>query len=121
MAAYNEFDGLPCAASRWLLTELLRERWGFDGIVMADGGALDRLTRLAGDPAAAGALALAAGTDLSLWDDCFPRLGEAVERGLVAEETVDTAVERVLTLKFRPASSSGPTSGNLNSLPVYVS
>ncbi|MGX1674665.1 glycoside hydrolase family 3 N-terminal domain-containing protein [Streptomyces sp. NPDC055400] len=101
MAAYNEFDGLPCAASRYLLTELLRERWGFDGIVMADGGALDRLTRLAGDPAAAGALALAAGTDLSLWDDCFPRLGDAVERGLVAEETVDRAVERVLALKFR--------------------
>lgn len=50
MAAYNEFDGLPCAASRWLLTELLRERWGFDGIVMADGGALDRLTRLVSDP-----------------------------------------------------------------------
>ncbi|MFE5029548.1 glycoside hydrolase family 3 protein [Streptomyces sp. NPDC056656] len=101
MAAYNEFDGLPCAASRYLLTELLRERWGFDGIVMADGGALDRLTRLAGDPAAAGALALAAGTDLSLWDGCFPRLGEAVERGLVAEATVDSAVERVLALKFR--------------------
>ncbi|NEB75451.1 glycoside hydrolase family 3 protein, partial [Streptomyces sp. SID14478] len=101
MAAYNEFDGLPCAAQPYLLTELLRERWGFDGIVMADGCALDRLVRLAGDPAAAGAMALAAGTDLSLWDDAFPRLGEAVERGLVAERTLDTAVARVLTLKFR--------------------
>ncbi|MEV1022608.1 glycoside hydrolase family 3 N-terminal domain-containing protein [Streptomyces sp. NPDC050264] len=101
MAAYNEFDGLPCAASPYLLTGLLRERWGFDGIVMADGCALDRLVRLAGDPAAAGAMALTAGTDLSLWDESFPRLGEAVERGLVAEETLDTAVGRVLTLKFR--------------------
>ncbi|GAA2309464.1 glycoside hydrolase family 3 C-terminal domain-containing protein [Streptomyces kunmingensis] len=101
MAAYNEFDGLPCAANPYLLTELLREQWGFDGIVMADGCALDRLVRLAGDPAAAGAMALAAGTDLSLWDGAFPRLGEAVERGLVAEETLDAAVGRVLTLKFR--------------------
>lgn len=101
MAAYNEYDGLPCAANRELLTELLRERWGFDGLVMADGCALDRLERLAGDPVAAGALALGAGTDLSLWDECFPRLAEAVERGLVPERALDAAVGRVLALKFR--------------------
>lgn len=101
MAAYNEYDGLPCAASRALLTGLLRERWGFTGLVMADGCALDRLVRIAGDPVAAGALALDAGLDLSLWDGCFPRLAEAVERGLVPEDALDTAVARVLTLKFR--------------------
>ncbi|MFF1697901.1 glycoside hydrolase family 3 N-terminal domain-containing protein [Streptomyces sp. NPDC058257] len=101
MAAYNEYDGLPCAANRELLTGLLRERWGFTGLVMADGCALDRLVRLAGDPVAAGALALGAGTDLSLWDASFPRLAEAVERGLVAEHTLDAAVGRVLALKFR--------------------
>ncbi|GAA1110334.1 MULTISPECIES: glycoside hydrolase family 3 N-terminal domain-containing protein [Streptomyces violaceusniger group] len=101
MAAYNEFDGLPCVASRPLLTELLRERLGFDGLVMADGGAIDRLVRLTGDPVAAGALALDAGCDLSLWDACFPRLAEAVAQGLVAERTLDTAVARVLALKFR--------------------
>ncbi|MEU3741779.1 glycoside hydrolase family 3 N-terminal domain-containing protein [Streptomyces sp. NPDC032198] len=101
MAAYNEYDGLPCAANRELLTGLLRERWGFTGLVMADGCALDRLLRLAGDPVAAGALALGAGTDLSLWDGCFPRLAEAVERGLVSEQALDAAVARVLTLKFR--------------------
>lgn len=101
MAAYNEFDGLPCVASRYLLTEVLRERWEFDGLVMADGGAIDRLVRLAGDPVAAGALALDAGCDLSLWDGCFPRLAEAVERGLLSEAGLDTAVARVLTVKFR--------------------
>ncbi|WP_344519922.1 glycoside hydrolase family 3 N-terminal domain-containing protein [Streptomyces rectiviolaceus] len=101
MAAYNEYDGLPCAANRELLTGLLRERWGFTGLVMADGCALDRLVRLAGDPVAAGALALGAGTDLSLWDGCFPRLVEAVERGLVPEHALDAAVARVLSLKFR--------------------
>ncbi|SEC97360.1 glycoside hydrolase family 3 N-terminal domain-containing protein [Streptomyces melanosporofaciens] len=101
MAAYNEFDGLPCVASRPLLTELLREQLEFDGIVMADGAAVDRLVRLTGDPVAAGALALNAGCDLSLWDACFPRLGEAVAQGLVTERTLDTAVARVLALKFR--------------------
>ncbi|WP_367039172.1 glycoside hydrolase family 3 N-terminal domain-containing protein [Streptomyces sp. Je 1-332] len=101
MAAYNEFDGLPCAANRELLTGLLRERWGFTGLVMADGCALDRLVRLTGDPVSAGALALNAGTDLSLWDGCFPRLAEAVERGLASEHALDAAVARVLTLKFQ--------------------
>ncbi|WP_399894760.1 glycoside hydrolase family 3 N-terminal domain-containing protein [Streptomyces sp. BBFR51] len=101
MAAYNEFDGLPCVANRYLLTGLLREEWGFEGVVMADGTAVDRLVRLTGDPVSAGALALEAGCDLSLWDDCFTRLGEAVERGLVSESALDAAVARVLTLKFR--------------------
>ncbi|MDQ0814780.1 beta-glucosidase [Streptomyces sp. B3I7] len=119
MAAYNEFDGLPCVANRYLLTEVLRERWGFDGIVMADGTAVDRLVRLTGDPVSAGALALDAGCDVSLWDDCFTRLGEAVERGLVTESALDAAVARVLTLKFRlglfeqPVPSAGPKTAAL--------
>ncbi|MFJ6462135.1 glycoside hydrolase family 3 N-terminal domain-containing protein [Streptomyces sp. NPDC091387] len=111
MAAYNEFDGIPCAANRELLTGILRERWGFTGLVMADGLALDRLVRLAGDPVAAGALALEAGTDLSLWDGCFPRLEEAVGRGLVDEGTLDTAVGRVLALKFRLGLFERPYTG----------
>ncbi|WP_435195016.1 glycoside hydrolase family 3 N-terminal domain-containing protein [Streptomyces sp. NRRL F-5630] len=101
MAAYNEFDGVPCVASRYLLTELLRDDWGFDGVVMADGTAIDRLVRLTGDRVSAAALALEAGCDLSLWDDCFPLLGEAAERGLVSGRALDAAVARVLTLKFR--------------------
>ncbi|MBK3645799.1 glycoside hydrolase family 3 N-terminal domain-containing protein [Streptomyces sp. MBT33] len=101
MAAYNEVDGLPCAGNRALLTELLRESWGFEGLVMADGLAVDRLARITGDKVSAGALALGAGVDLSLWDEAFTRLEEAVDRGLVDEFAVDAAVTRVLRLKFR--------------------
>lgn len=101
MAAYNEVDGLPCAGNRALLTGLLRERWAFDGLVMADGLAVDRLARITGDTVSAGALALDAGVDLSLWDDGFTHLEEAVERGLVQEHVLDAAVARVLRLKFR--------------------
>ncbi|MCX4767705.1 glycoside hydrolase family 3 C-terminal domain-containing protein [Streptomyces sp. NBC_01275] len=101
MSAYNEVDGVPCSGNRALLTGLLRDRWGFEGLVMADGLAVDRLARLTGDPVSAGALALNAGVDLSLWDEGFTHLEEAVERGLVREETLDTAVARVLRLKFR--------------------
>ncbi|WP_106971790.1 glycoside hydrolase family 3 N-terminal domain-containing protein [Streptomyces xylophagus] len=100
MSAYNEVDGLPCSGNRALLTQLLREEWGFEGLVMADGLAVDRLARITGDKISAGALALNAGVDLSLWDEGFTHLEEAVERGLVAEETIDTAVARVLRLKF---------------------
>ncbi|MFJ8753161.1 glycoside hydrolase family 3 N-terminal domain-containing protein [Streptomyces sp. NPDC102441] len=112
MAAYNEFDGVPCTANRHLLTGILREQWGFGGLVMADGLAIDRLVRMAGDPVAAGALALRAGTDLSLWDDCYPRLAEAVGRGLVEESTLDTAVGRVLALKFRLGLFERPYAGD---------
>ncbi|WP_443078118.1 glycoside hydrolase family 3 N-terminal domain-containing protein [Streptomyces sp. SP17KL33] len=101
MAAYNEVDGMPCSGNRALLTGLLREQWGFDGLVMADGLAVDRLARVTGDKVSAGALALDAGVDLSLWDEGFTHLAEAVERGLVAEAALDTAVARVLRLKFR--------------------
>ncbi|WP_406220882.1 glycoside hydrolase family 3 N-terminal domain-containing protein [Streptomyces canus] len=101
MAAYNEVDGMPCSGNRALLTGLLREDWGFDGLVMADGLAVDRLARITGDKISAGALALDSGVDLSLWDEGFTHLEEAVERGLVSEKTLDTAVARVLRLKFR--------------------
>ncbi|NUO41833.1 MAG: beta-glucosidase [Streptomyces sp.] len=101
MAAYNEVDGMPCSGNRALLTELLRGEWGFDGLVVADGLAVDRLARITGDTVSAGALALNSGVDLSLWDEGFTHLEEAVERGLVEEATLDAAVARVLRLKFR--------------------
>lgn len=101
MAAYNEVDGLPCAGNRALLTGILRESWGFDGLVMADGLAVDRLARITGDRISAGALALHSGVDLSLWDEGFTHLEEAVQRGLVEEAALDAAVARVLRLKFR--------------------
>ncbi|WP_327700168.1 glycoside hydrolase family 3 N-terminal domain-containing protein [Streptomyces sp. NBC_00459] len=106
MAAYNEVDGIPCSANGRLLNGLLRgggDRggWGFEGLVMADGLAVDRLARITGDKVSAGALALNSGVDLSLWDEGFTHLAEAVERGLVKESVLDAAVSRVLTLKFR--------------------
>ncbi|MFI9168080.1 glycoside hydrolase family 3 N-terminal domain-containing protein [Streptomyces lincolnensis] len=101
MSAYNEVDGMPCSGNRALLTGLLRDDWGFDGLVMADGLAVDRLARITGDKVSAGALALDSGVDLSLWDEGFTHLETAVERGLVSEESLDAAVARVLRLKFR--------------------
>ncbi|RRJ66906.1 beta-glucosidase [Paenibacillus oralis] len=101
MAAYNEIDGVPCHANRELLTGILRDEWGFDGIVMADGCAVDRLLALTGSHESAAALALTSGVDLSLWDTAFSTLEEAVLQGLVQEADIDRAAARVLRLKFR--------------------
>ena len=100
MAAYNEIDGVYCHMNHHLLTEILRDEFGFDGIVMADGVALDRLQEAVGDEPHAAALALFAGVDVSLWDNVFPYLEDAIKDGLLDESLLDEAVKRVLTLKF---------------------
>ena len=99
MSAYNDVDGMPCTGSRELLTTLLRDRWGFTGFVMSDGGAIDRLESVTGSPTAAAALALRAGVDMSLWDESFTMLERALDDGLVTEHDIDMACARVLRVK----------------------
>ncbi len=105
MPAYHDIDNEPCHASRFLLTEVLRERWGFDGIVVADYIGVSLLYQhhgLAADRAEAAALAFGAGLDVELpGDDCAPHLREALDRGLVRIDELDAAVLRVLTEKLR--------------------
>mgnify|MGYP000738975779 FL=1 len=98
MAAYNDIDSVPCCANPWLLEDYLRDQLGFDGIVMADGLAVDRLEDMAGSIPAAGRAALLAGVDVSLWDEGFARLEEYVDADQVAA-AVATALRRVLELK----------------------
>lgn len=101
MAAYNEIDGVPCHANAWLLNDVLRKEMGFKGAVMADGCAIDRLNgTLAATVAGAGAIALKAGVDISLWDNCFSELEEAFRKGEISIADLDRAVRRVLTMKF---------------------
>lgn len=111
MAAYNDIDGVPCSANEALLTGTIREQWGWDGVVMADGTAVDRLRDSSPDPAFAAALALRAGVDLSLWDEAFTHLEAAIDRGLVAEAVLDRAVDRVLALKRRLGLFGEPVAG----------
>lgn len=101
MAAYNEIDGMYCHGNKELLQDVLRGELGFTGAVMADGCAIDRLDNLTDSPVASGAMALDAGVDISLWDNGFSHLEEAVEQGLVSEAQVDRAALRVLELKFQ--------------------
>ncbi len=105
MPAYHDIDNEPLHASRHLLTTVLREEWGFDGIVVADYIGVTLLHThhgVAADAAEAAALAFKAGLDVELpADDCAPHLKEALDRGLIDMETIDAAVRRHLTEKFR--------------------
>ncbi|GGT47533.1 beta-glucosidase [Streptomyces kurssanovii] len=104
MHSYAEIDGVPAAADTRLLTELLRETWGFDGTVVADYfgiGFLETLHKIAAGPGDAARLALTAGVDVELptvrsYGDA---LVEAVRDGLVTEALVDRALRRVLLQK----------------------
>ncbi|MBK3570140.1 glycoside hydrolase family 3 N-terminal domain-containing protein, partial [Streptomyces sp. MBT62] len=104
MNSYAEIDGEAPAASRWLLTEVLRDAWGFEGTIVSDYWSLPFLVndhRVAADLPEAGALALTAGLDVELPDQrgFGDALVHAVEQGLVGEELVDRAVRRVLLQK----------------------
>lgn len=105
MNAYHELDGVPCGCSRALLTDLLRDEIGFDGLVVADYFTVDTLHgyhQVAADKGDAARRALEAGLDVELPAlDCFgDPLREAVERGDVAMALVDRAVRRLLRVKL---------------------
>ena len=104
MTAYNSIDGVPCTANRWLIEEVLRQSWGFKGVVFADLNAINALYathHVAADPAEAAALALKAGVDIDLGGYNYGGfLKEALQRGLVTEADIDRAVRHVLQLKF---------------------
>lgn len=106
MNGYHEIDGIPCGASRWLLTDLLRGEWGFDGTVVSDYFAVKQLDvyhRVAGSSHDAAVAALVAGIDVELPStDCYGEvLRSAVEHGAVAIADLDRAVRRVLESKLR--------------------
>ncbi|WP_437773440.1 glycoside hydrolase family 3 N-terminal domain-containing protein [Arthrobacter sp. KNU40] len=103
MNSYNEVDGIPVAANKWLLTDLLRGELGFSGLVVSDYDAVRMLVRpyhVARDAEQAGAMALNAGLDVELpGDEDFSLLGAALDNGLISEQTLDLAVARVLETK----------------------
>jgi beta-glucosidase len=105
MPGYHELDGVPCHTDAWLLGQLLREEWGFDGIVVSDYCGINQVFdyhRAARDKNDAAHAALAAGVDVELPStDCYGEpLVEVVERGQVDVSLVDRALVRVLRIKF---------------------
>ncbi len=112
MASYNEIDGVPSHANRWLLDHVLRGEWGFRGAVVSDYSAVDQLMsihHIAGDLEGAAVRALDAGVDADLPDGLsYATLTKAVREGRVAQAKVDLAVRRMLELKFRAGLFENP-------------
>ena len=104
MCAYNRFEGEPCCGSNRLLMQILRDEWGFDGIVVSDCGAIadfynDRGHHTHPDAESASAAAVVSGTDLECGSS-YKALVESVKKGLISEEKVNTSVRRLLKARF---------------------
>lgn len=106
MPGYHEIDGVPCHTNQWLLEDILRKQWGFDGLVVSDYFGINMINeyhRVAADKNNAARMALEAGVDIELPStDCYNQpLIEAVRKGLVEESRIDSIVSRILSMKFR--------------------
>ncbi len=106
MCAYNAIDNYPACTNKMLLDEHLRKDWGFKGFVVSDCGAIVDVNeghKTTPDITHSAAMALAAGTDLScsIWAPGFNTLADAVRKGLVKEELVTQAAERLYTARFQ--------------------
>ena len=112
MPSYNEIDGVPSHANTWLLGDVLRGEWGFDGAIVSDYGGVHELATLhhvADDLEDAAQQALRAGVDSELPEGmAYATLVDAVRAGRVPQALVDTACARMLTLKFRAGLFENP-------------
>ena len=112
MASYNEIDGVPSHASKWLLGDVLRGDWGFKGAVVSDYDAIDELAgrhSIAKDKTEAAILALAAGVDSDLpTGAAYSTLITSVREGKVSEAAINQAVGRILAMKFRAGLFENP-------------
>ena len=104
MSSFNIVDGVPATANRWLLDDVLRKQWKFDGFVATDYGSIGEMLPhgVGGDLKHASALALTAGTDMDMCSMGFiGTLEQSVKDGTVSEEAVNTACRRVLEAKYK--------------------
>lgn len=103
MASFNEVDGIPATGNRYLLTEVLRRQWGFQGMVVTDyTGINEMIDHGMGDLPTVSAMALRAGVDLDMVGEGFlTTLQASLQQGKVTQEQIDTACRRVLESKYR--------------------
>ena len=111
MTSYNSIDGVPTTGNKALLTDVLHDRWHFDGFVVSDLESIDGLWsshHVARDRREAGEIAINAGVDVDLGAHCFSLLKESVDEGRVSMSTLDRAVKRVLVRKFEAGLFDNP-------------
>ncbi|MFC4220664.1 beta-glucosidase BglX [Flagellimonas marina] len=110
MTSFNDVDGIPATGNKWLLTDLLRNRWDFDGFVVSDYTSLNEMIAHGlGDLQAVSALALKAGLDMDMVGEGFlTTLKKSLEEGKVTEEDITSASRRVLRAKYQSGLFEDP-------------
>ena len=104
MTAFNEINGVPCSANRYLLRDVLRQRWGFRGFVVSDWDAIEEMIRhgYSADSKAAALAAATADVNMEMYSPAYhEHLAELVAEGAIAESTIDALVLEILRVKFR--------------------
>nr|WP_308757859.1 beta-glucosidase BglX [uncultured Bacteroides sp.] len=103
MASFNEVDGVPATANRWLMTDVLRKQWGFNGFVVTDfTGIAEMVEHGIGDLQTVSARALNAGVDLDMVSEGFSgTLKKSLDEGKISMETLDAACRRILEAKYK--------------------
>jgi beta-glucosidase len=113
MSSFNEIDGVPATGNRWLLTELLRDQWGFGGFVVSDWTAVSEMVNHgSGNASEVTALSINAGVDMDMSSEyMLEYLPALVKSGKVKEETVNTACRRILEAKYKLGLFTDPYRG----------
>ncbi|MGN6400735.1 MAG: beta-glucosidase BglX [Flavisolibacter sp.] len=103
MTSFNEVDGIPATANKWLMTDVLRKQWGFKGFVVTDYTAVNEMTAHGlGDLQTVSALALKAGVDMDMVGEGFlTTLKKSLQQGKVTQKDIDVACRRVLEAKYK--------------------
>ncbi len=104
MTSFNEVDGVPASGSSWLLTDILREEWGFTGFVVTDYTSINEMVPfgVVNNLEGAAQLALSAGVDMDMQGGVYnAHVKNLIEQGKLSEEQVNTAARRILELKWR--------------------
>lgn len=103
MTSFNEVDGIPATGNKWLMTDVLRDQWGFDGLIVTDWASIKEMTdHGVGNEQQVTALALNAGVDLDMSAECYiSYLGTLLSEGTITEVQINQACRRILEAKYK--------------------
>ena len=103
MTSFNDINGIPAVCNSYLIKEVLKKKWGFDGAIVSDWGAIRQLKNqgYSLDPLKCGSASLKAGNDIDMESRIYVKIPQMLKNGLISMEDIDSAVKNVLRLKFR--------------------
>lgn len=122
MCSFNDIDGVPSSGNKWLNIDVLRQEWGYDGMLVSDWGSIEQMIphHFCSDLKDAAHKAAIAGVDMDMMGFAYiTHLKSLVEEGVVKESVIDEAVRNILRLKFRLGLFDNPYVAVVDTLPFY--